>query len=177
VLWEGELIGGTQDLFLHPMLMELDQSDAYRARESREEFQACLAVLCNWESFLRNKNWESAILQGAAPSKASAQILPVDGALAWIPDPEIVHLENHARDRPIGLAVRSATPGLRGIQGSWFDKVVVLTREKIEAALASGNNKFEIRYRDRWQLPNTPPSPVSFLNGDYTLVIRIERVP
>jgi hypothetical protein len=177
VLWEGELIDGTQDLYLHPMVMELDEPDYMRARESRESFQPCSAVLCNWEKFLGNTNWESAILQGAAPSKASAQILPVDGALAWIPNPEIVHLEKHDRDRPVGLAVRSTTPGLQGIQAAWFDKVVVLSREKIEAALASGSNKIEIRYWDRWQLPNTPPSSVNFLNGDYMLVIRIERVP
>jgi len=177
VLWEGELFDATQDLFLHPMLMELDEPDYAYARQSREPWQNCGATLCNWENFLRNSNWESAILKGAAPSKASPQILPVDGALGWIPESEIVHLEKHARDRPIGLAVRSATPGLRGIQAAWFDKVVVLTREKLETALASGNNKIEIRYWDRWQLPNTPPSSVNFLNGDYTLVIRIERVP
>jgi hypothetical protein len=177
VLWEGELIDGTQDLFLHPILMELDEPDYAMARESREPFQACAGIMCSWESFLRNTNWESAILQGAAPSKASAQILPVDGALAWLSGPDLVHLEKHDRDRPVGLAVRSATPGLRGIQASWFDKVVVLTREKMEAALASGTNKIEIRYWDRWQLPNTPPSSVNFLNGDYTLVIRIEHGP
>lgn len=177
VLWEGELIDATQDLFLHPLLMELDAPDSYMQRASREPYQACGATLCNWQNFLRNVNWESAILQGAAPSKASAQILAVDGALAWIPNPEIVHLEKPDRDRPIGLAVRSAAPGLQGIQAAWFDKVVVLTREKIEAALASGNNKIEIRYWDRWLLSNTPPSSVNFLNGDYTLVIRIERLP
>jgi hypothetical protein len=177
VLWEGELNDGTQDLFLHPMLVELDEPDYAMARQSREPFQACGALMCAWENYLRNMNHESAILRDAAPSKASAQILPVDGTLVTLGDPELVHLEKHDRDRPIGLAVRSATPGLRGIQGAWFDKVVVLTREKLEAALASGSNKIEIRYWDRWQLPNTPPSSVNFLNGDYTLVIRIERVP
>ena len=48
---------------------------------------------------------------------------------------------------------------------------------KIESALASGQNKVEVRFWDHTNLTNTPPATISYLNGDYTLVIRLERAP
>jgi hypothetical protein len=54
---------------------------------------------------------------------------------------------------------------------------VVLSREKIEAALASGQTRIEVRFWDHWNLANTPQTSVNYLNGDYTPVTRIERAP
>jgi len=64
-----------------------------------------------------------------------------------------------------------------GLTGWMRDRVVVLNSEKIEAALASGQDKIEVRFWDHWTIPNTPASTINYLNGDYTLVIRIERMP
>jgi hypothetical protein len=63
----------------------------------------------------------------------------------------------------------------RGVTGKFHDKVVVLTREKLEAAIASGNNKIEVRFWDRWEPAGGSATKATNLNGDYTLVIRIER--
>jgi len=87
------------------------------------------------------------------------------------------YLENHNQDRPIGLEVNTSAPDPMGLVGDWRDELVILSSEKIEAAFVSGTNRIEVRFWDHWNLPSTPPTTVNYLNGDYTLVIRIERIP
>jgi hypothetical protein len=51
------------------------------------------------------------------------------------------------------------------------------SREKIEAALASGHYRIEMRFWDHWNRSGQPQTIVDYLNGDYTLIMRIERAP
>lgn len=88
-----------------------------------------------------------------------------------------MHLELQALDRPLGLIATNDEGPTRGVTGKFFDKIVVLTREKLEAAIASGKNRIEIRFWDRWEPAGGPVTKATHLNGDYTLVMRIERSP
>jgi hypothetical protein len=61
--------------------------------------------------------------------------------------------------------------------GRLKDRLVVLSREKIERALAGNANKIILRFWEHWSLPNVAPTPITSLAGDYTLTLRVERVP
>jgi hypothetical protein len=178
VLWEGELIGGTQDLLLHPMLMEVDEPDSYGTRAIPASYAICPGLPCTWSRYFSGPGQSSRSLPAVQAAIAAPQISVKEGVKMWLTGSGyFVHLENQNRDRPIGLEVESNAEKLVGLVGMWRDKVVVLSREKIEAALASGQNRVEVRFWEHWNLTNTPPTTVNYLNGDYTLVIRIERSP
>lgn len=175
VLWEGDLLPGRHDLVLHPMIWEVDQPPTDLARDLTA---ACVQLLCGWYGYMTGPGGEnSAFRPGPQAAMAGARIAIVEGDIAWLGGPDIVHLERHDKDRPIGLEVGSTAPNPEGLVGTWRDKMVILSSEKIEAALASGQNRIEVRFWDHWNIPNTAPSTVNYLNGDYTLVIRIERMP
>lgn len=180
VFWEGELIPGKHDLVLRPTIWEVDQptSDAARVLGG-----ACITRLCNWAKNLSQRPPGSQLSFGQANPFPGTQITVVDGDIVWLgttgPQGSMVHLERHDQDRPVGLEVRTTDPNANnmGLTGNWRDKAIILSSEKIEAAFASGTNRIEVRFWDHWNLPNTPQTKVNYLNGDYTLVIRIERVP
>ena len=175
VLWEGELLPGKHDLILHPTVWEVDQPPSELARELSG---VCLQLLCGWYKYMTGPGGEtSGFRPGPKAAIAGSQIAIVEGDIVWFYGPEIIHLERHDTDRPIGLEVRSTAPNPKGLVGSWRDKMVILSSEKIEAALASGQNRIEMRFWDHWNIANTAPSTVNYLNGDYMLVIRIERMP
>lgn len=178
VLWEGELIDGKHDLLLHPLLVEVDEPDYARARVIPEPYQVCGALLCLWYRYFIGPGTASRSLPAVKSAVASSQISVQPGVKVWMtPSGYLVHLEHMDRDRPIGLEIESNAEKYVGLVGMWRDKVVVLSREKIEAALASGQNKVEMRFWDHTNLTNTPPSTIDYLNGDYTLVMRLERAP
>ena len=177
VLWEGELIGGKQDLLLHPIVIESDEPDA-NARAIAPSYAICHGLACSWSRYFTGPGgggYASAAMQAAA---SSPQIRVEDGKQMFLTGSGyFVHLENQDRDRPIGLTVEDRAEPNVGLVGMWRDKVVALNREKIEAALASGQNKIEVRFWDHWNKTGVPLSTVDYLNGDYTLVIRMERAP
>jgi len=174
VLWDGELLPGRHELLLHPTLWELDVFDKMMRDVTR---QYCGAP-CAWRDFLTLSGGRAAQLAQVQAAIAAPQISVVPGDRVWLfGNGELVHLENHDKDRPIGLENSDNAPGLMGLTGWMRDRVVVLNSEKIEAALASGQDKIEVRFWDHWTIPNTPASTINYLNGDYTLVIRIERMP
>ena len=71
--------------------------------------------------------------------------------------------------RPIGLEV---TGNYNGAPATWSDRVVVLTREKIEALLAgSASRLLEVPIRGRMTAANAIPL------GDISLFLKIERLP
>ena len=182
ILWDGELIPGQHDLILHPTIWEVDQMDAERARNLADiNTPNCWSLLCGWAEFMTGVGGGGSA--GHAYIKeaiAGSQIAVVEGDKVWLGTSGGggIHLERQDRDRPIGLQVPpDAATRQMGLTGDWYDRAVVLSSEKIEAALASGKNKIEVRFWDRWRIPNTAPTTVNYLNGDYTLVIRIERVP
>jgi hypothetical protein len=181
VLWDGELIPGKHDLMLHPVIWELDQPTSHKARELGGP---CINRLCSWAKFLSGGLGNSSPYGPPVMAAiAGTQLAVVDGVNVWLGTTGdgggMVHMERHDQDRPIGLAVNTTDPnpdGL-GLVGNWIDKVVILSSEKIEAALAAGNHTIDVRFWDHWNLPNTPHTSVNHLNGDYTLVIRIQRMP
>jgi hypothetical protein len=175
VLWAGQLLPGQHDLVLHPTIWEVDQPESAMARDLT---QVCINLLCGWRNFMAGNGGTSAFRPGPQAAIAGTQIAVVDGDLVWMNSHGgPIHLERHDTDRPIGLVRTSTVDDGTGLSGRWFDKMVILSSEKIEAALASGQATIQVRFWDHWTLPNTPPSTISFLNGDYTLVIRIERMP
>lgn len=68
-------------------------------------------------------------------------------------------------------------PAHLGLAAEMFDKMVILSSEKIEAALAAGKNRIDVRFSDHSTPGSAAEAPVNWMNGDYTLVIRIDRVP
>lgn len=175
VLWEGELLPGKHDLLLRPTLWELDDIYSSAAISRNPNPGTCIYFLCSWPAIIAGSSYFAAPAQAAI---AGSQIAVVDGyKVAYGTSPSVVHLEKQDTDRPVGLQVTGTAPSHLGMTGDWYDKVVVLSSEKIEAALARGNNRIEVRYWDHWALPNQPQTTVNYLNGDYTLVIRIEKLP
>ncbi len=173
VLWDGELLPGMHDLLLRPALFELDEPDSQIARDVTHP--RCFGAVCSWMRYLLGGHIPTPeLLAGIA--KPQINIVDTD----WIPPGamNLDHLELMNKDRPIGLIKVSNAPSqFVGLTGWMPDRIVVLSSEKIEAALAAGKSTIEVRYWDHWTIPNTPPSTIAYLNGDYTLVIRIERMP
>jgi hypothetical protein len=178
VLWEGELIDGRQDLVLHPMVIELDEPDYAMARDIPPSYAICNGIPCNWGRYFTGPAGGGFNAPEVKAAIAAPQISVVEGKKMFLTGSSyFVHLEHMDRDRPIGLEVGSDAPCCVGLSGMWRDKMVTFSREKIEAALASGQNKFEVRFWDHSNLPPAQPAAVNYLNGDYTLVIRMERAP
>ena len=178
VLWEGELIGGKQDLLLHPMVIEADQPDYDKTREIPPSYAVCNGLPCSWGRYFTGSGGGGYAHPPAKAAMSAPQISVFDGDQMFLTGSGyFVHLENQDRDRPIGLTVEDRAEPNVGLVGMWRDKVVALSREKIEAALASGQNKIEVRFWDHWNKTGVPLSTVNYLNGDYTLVIRMERAP
>ena len=175
VLWDGELLPGRHELLLHPTIWEVDQPESAQSRDISGEW---CGALCAWKNFLSKLGSRAGGLSQVKAAMVGSQIGVVEGDRVWLTGHgEMVHLENHDKDRPIGLERSDNTPGLMGLTGWMRDRVVVLSSEKIEAALASGKNTIEVRFWDHWTIANTPPTTINYLNGDYTMVIRIERMP
>ena len=178
VLWEGELIDGRQDLVLHPMVIELDEPDYAMARDIPPSYAICNGIPCNWGRYFTGPAGGGYNAPDVKAAIAAPQISVVEGKKMFLTGSSyFVHLEHMDRDRPIGLEVASDAPCCVGLTGMWRDKMVTFSREKIEARLASGQNKVEVRFWDHSNLPPAQPASVNYLNGDYTLVIRMERAP
>jgi hypothetical protein len=175
VLWEGELLPGKHDLLLRPTIWELDDTYSGGALSRNPDAASCFNFLCSWRAIIAGA---SSFMAPAQAAMAGSQIAVIDGyKVGYGGSPSVVHLEKQDSDRPVGLQVGGTAPSHLGLTGDWYDKVVVLSSEKIEAALARGSNRIEVRYWDHWAVPNQPQTTVDYLNGDYTLVIRIERLP
>ena len=82
------------------------------------------------------------------------------------------------KDRPIG--VRNG--GCETNCGFWLDQMLILTRERIERVLSSPystgeKGQLEFRVTDHYKLPNGSHSSWGALQGDYVLILRVERIP
>lgn len=180
VLWDGWLSDGVEDLIVHPVLWDADQPDADGSRwvGGCPNNPYCFSnPPTNWANSLdhgqsgRNLPAVRAAVQGT-------QIAVVQGDVVWIEsDPYIRHLELQQHDRPIGLENDGNGPANFGTTGRLRDLQVILSREKIEAALASGNTTVVLRMWDHWAMPGAAPTYNNQSGGDYTMVLRIERAP
>lgn len=131
--------------------------------------------LCTWSTFFETGGYKSSWLPQVLAAIAGSQITVMDSSEIWFSMGEIIQIQNQNADRPIGLETRSKGERPEGLSGWFLDKLVILSREKIESALAAGKNTIEVRFWDRYQLPNQAPTKNPLTNGDYTLVIKIER--
>ena len=166
------MAGGTDYILLHPTVWEADDL-GYNRRVA--DPVNCRNFVCGWDMALRRDDRPARRLAPVLGAIPGPNIATVGGNLLWIGgDSFLMHLELQNLDRPLGL-VASVEGETRGVTGRFYDKVIVLTREKLEAALASGNNKVEVQFWDRWEPKDGPVTKATQLNGDYTLVIRIER--
>ena len=171
-IWQGELAGGADYLLLHPTIWEADDLQ-YTSRDPVTS--NCRDRVCQWHNALHRDNYPARRLAPVIAAIPGTSIAVVPANMLWLGDSFLMHLELQNLDRPVGLVATNDEGETRGVTGRFFDKVVVLTREKIEAAIASGNNKIEVRFWDRWEPAGGTVSKATQLNGDYTLVIRIER--
>jgi hypothetical protein len=175
VLFDGSLQEGRDELLLRPFLVEVDEPDYARARFVEEP---CNELLCAWYRFLTKLGLRSMSAPAVKSALAGSQIAVVAGEQVWMTGSGyLVHIERQDQDRPIGLEIGSNAERNVGVVGMWRDKLIILSKEKIEAALASGRSTLEVRFWDHTALIGLPDGPAPALNGDYTLVMRIERVP
>jgi hypothetical protein len=173
VLWEGDLADGRDDLVLRPVIWELDESNYLARRLSGP----CVNNFCAWYHFLTDITVRSVPLPAVKAAIAGPAISIVEGERIWFSSGVIAHMERQDADRPIGLEVVPNMDPSRGVAGWLLDRLVVLSREKIEAALAAGTTTIEMRVWDHFDMPPAPRTAVPNMAGDYTLVMRIERVP
>ncbi|MCY7379653.1 MAG: hypothetical protein LH467_09990, partial [Gemmatimonadaceae bacterium] len=174
VLWEGELVDGTHDLLLHPVIWDVDTPRSYLQRSLGGY---CASALCTWHKYLTGPSNSTYRRPEVAAAITGSQIAVKEGNDIWMgSNGYMVHMENIDKDRPIGMEVGANAPRGMGLVARMRDRVVVLSREKIETALRSGNARIEVRFWDHWVLPGQPATTVNYLGGDYTLVLRVDRV-
>lgn len=175
VLWDGVLMEGQDDLVLRPTLWEVDELESYGGRNTGAP---CITAICQWGKFLTNLGLRSMSVPAVKAAFASPNISIAAGDQIWMTSSGyLVHIERQNRDRPIGLEIGSNADPNMGVEGMLRDLLVVLSREKIEAALAAGTNTVDVRFWEHWALNNVAPAKATTLGGDYVLTLRLERMP
>jgi hypothetical protein len=177
VLWEGELLDSAHVLLLHPVIWDVDTPASYLQRRLHDG--VCINTLCGWRNYFNGPGNATSNMATVKAAASTPQISVIEGAIVWTNSGSfMVHLENIDKDRPIGMEVPNNGPQGMGLVAQMRDRVVVLSREKIEAALGPGSSaKVEMRFWDHSVVPGQLPAPVGYLGGDYTLIMRIERMP
>lgn len=155
VFWEGKLLEGLDVVLIRPMVwLAIDRRDRgneqfwdpYRQRVGRENSSDILHI-----------------------GEISAALSSDDIAVANVPQWSTTGQWRVDQHRPFGLAV---TGNFNGAPAVWTDRVVVLTKEKIDAFLSySPRGQFEMpRVRGSMGGPNAIPM------GEYSLFLKIERL-
>ena len=169
VLWQGVLTSDREVVVLHPVLWEADVGDNNSTPFS------------NWRQFFEGnptRDWSLPGVQHPDPQALSwFQEGPVVGL--WGAVPRLCLLERNDKDRPIGLEKYTGSDAV-GECGIWRDHILVVTRERIERALSSTSANgepglLELNLTDYSQVPNGPRNPSSALQGDYVLILKVER--
>ncbi|MFL5403641.1 MAG: hypothetical protein ACJ8BF_12560, partial [Gemmatimonadales bacterium] len=167
-LWQGPMTTSREVVVVHPVLWEADVGDnntmAYNG----------------WKQFFEgtpSRGWGSGLTNPDPQAPSWFQEGPVvrlSGAVD-----RMCLLERNDKDRPIGLEKYDGATAV-GVCGIWLDHMLVLTRERIERALndpyATGEKGLlELRLNDYYQIPNGPRLSDTNMQGDYVLVLRVER--
>jgi len=173
-IWEGELETGRNVLILKPAIWEWD-SETGQSAQGRTSY---------------NGGWlEGFDIQPPAGSIPYADQMDSAGLSVFIDRGTTRsttsgsawnNLFHSAGDRPIGF-IQTSAPRITDVLGGgvyeYFDRVLVITREKIEAALVPANTSgslppgvLAISYRD-------DPNDDGTLGGDYKLYLQVERLP
>ena len=171
VLWEGALTSDREVVVIHPVLWEADignnNTQAYNG----------------WRQFFEgNPNREWSIPSVKAPDPQASTWLQEGGVvrLSGAVD-RLALLERNELDRPIGLQRYTGSLCV-GYCGVWLDHMVVLTRERIERALTGPysvgeRGVIELHLTDYTQVPDGARLSWGDLQGDYVLILRVERIP
>jgi hypothetical protein len=164
-LWEGELRDGIDAVVLRPVIWEFDGNEAAWFTVYAQRFPPTAP----------RQVFDLPVVQAAIP-RAGVAFESVPGFTmtgAWVAD---------TQDHPIGTVLNLTSAGL--VAGTWTDRVLVLTREKLEPWLtaAGGAGRVEMRVSGEIQVPAAGVGTVQQnvrqdAVADYTLNVTIERRP
>ena len=166
VLWEGTLTSDREVVVLHPVLWEADIGNANTTAYN------------GWRQYFEgNPAREWSIPGVQTPDPQAATWFQEGAAVKLSPAVDWMVVTTTDKDRPIG--VRNG--GCETYCGFWLDQMLILTRERIERVLSSPyatgeKGQLEFRVTDHYKLPNGSHSSWSALQGDYVLILRVERI-
>lgn len=168
VFWEGELNDGAEVVLIRPVVWLIsawlwaDTNSPHWQWTNGEEFLAPYMIRVEnerWTDFLALPPIQAVLNEPGVSLVNVPQLVTVGG---WLMS---VH-------RPFGLAAQAGTVGEPyGRPSTWTDRVLVLTREKIEHSLGGRRDiPFELRLQSTL-------SSNRFPMGDCSLFLKIERLP
>jgi hypothetical protein len=163
-LWEGELRDGIDVVVLRPVLWEFDGNEAAWYTVYAQRFPPTAP----------RQVFDLPVVQAAIP-RAGVAFESVPGFTmtgAWVAD---------TQDHPIGSVLN--VTGTGQVAGTWTDRVLTLTREKLEPWLtaAGGVGRVEMRVWGEIHVGAAGPGASQNVRqeavADYTLNVTIERRP
>lgn len=157
VFWEGELNDGGEVLLIRPVVWLISGWLWHNAAEFLAPYMIRVSNE-QWTDFLSVPPIRDALSAQGISIVSVPQLVTVGG---W-------RMETH---RPFGIKAQPGTVGEPyGSPSTWTDRVVILTREKIQASLGRSREMFlEVRFQ------STITAPV-FNMGDCSLFLKIERL-
>ena len=175
LLFEGPLTNGQEVIIIHPTLWEWDgDQTAFGIWTTQATMNTAvpITVLTGLAQEIASASISVIDLHGPGDNMLTAPALKLQELMSMLPNGEPISIRS-GMDRPIGLA----PPGTGvGRLLKWQDRVVVLTKEKIDAALG-GTYTVGAAGIIRIQLVDSNPMGDLGYNGDYVLYLRVERVP
>jgi hypothetical protein len=163
-LWEGELRDGIDVVVLRPVLWEFDGNEAAWYTVYAQRFPPTAP----------RQVFDLPVVQAAIP-RAGVAFESVPGFTmtgAWVAD---------TQDHPVGTVLN--VTGTGQVAGTWTDRVLTLTREKLEPWLtaAGGAGRVEMRVWGEIHVGAPVPGETQTVRreavADYTLNVIIERRP
>ncbi|MEP6691448.1 MAG: hypothetical protein ABJD07_09845, partial [Gemmatimonadaceae bacterium] len=179
LLFEGPLTNGQEVIVIHPTLWEWDgDQTAFGIWTTQATINTAvpITVLSTLAQEIASASISVTDLQGPGDNVLTAPGLKLQELMAMLPNGQPISIRS-GMDRPIGLAPLSSPPGKpASMLLKWQDRVVVLTKEKIDAALGGtytigATGIIPVRLVD-----SNPMGDLGY-NGNYVLYLRVERVP
>jgi hypothetical protein len=166
VLWEGSLANEEDALVLRPTIWEWDGDHT--------GFNTWLRAVAADPAGI----WKYGPLQQTMAAAAISEVQ--GGSILFIATDVAGHTlipnaneywVDAGRDRPVGIS------DPRGISAQWIDRLLLLTREKIEYELSKSGAIGGVRGLLPLRFVDTSTGSIAALSGDYTVYLRLERMP